>query len=415
MIHRSIVKRSLAVLAVLASLVNSACAHGNATFTVLDPLIQGQETAIADVSGDGLVGVGQSGHVRLRAASAVRWDLLTGRIAALQPSTGRISTQHSVNATNRDGSVVVGNLNLPGMDRAYRWTREDGFRLLVGLPEGAESIAMDVDDSGEFVVGHFSKQGERNSFAFSWSQQNGDVSLEFLETTDSPYPESVAYSVSADGRVVGGTTRGARLNSLVALWEQDNGRARLQQLTDAPLFGSVMDISPDGLALVGSYRPKESGWSPRAFHWTEADGLSNLGVLYPDDTVSEAHLLSADGRIVFGRSSGPGLDRGEHFAWYREAGMRSFRGLLEEDYHLADQLVGWAYLRPTGISSDGLTIVGNGESPAGVPQAWVLRLMDPIGVPEPTTAALVVSIGTLRLLLLRRVARGPGVTWVPPV
>jgi hypothetical protein len=45
----------------------------------------------------------------------------------------------------------------------------------------------------------------------------------------------------------------------------------------------------------------------------------------------------------------------------------------------AANLGGWQLISATGISNDGLTIVGNGTNPDGMPEAWVAR------IPEPET------------------------------
>ena len=75
---------------------------------------------------------------------------------------------------------------------------------------------------------------------------------------------------------------------------------------------------------------------------------------------------------------------GEVFLWDSTHGMRSLRDVLVNDYGL--DLAGWALERPTAISADGTTIVGNGRNPSGQFEAWVAVL----SVPEPSTALLLV-------------------------
>jgi len=78
----------------------------------------------------------------------------------------------------------------------------------------------------------------------------------------------------------------------------------------------------------------------------------------------------------------------EAFVWYPANGMRNLKDVLEKSCGL--NLTGWKLERATGISADGLTIVGGGINPDGHPEGWVAT------IPEPATLILL-GLGTALL------------------
>ena len=86
------------------------------------------------------------------------------------------------------------------------------------------------------------------------------------------------------------------------------------------------------------------------------------------------------------------LGNSEGFIWDESNGMRVLQEMLVNDLGL--DLSGWAGLSPTGISDDGLTIVGTGINPNGDTEAFIAT------VPEPGTLALF-AIGVSALLRRR--------------
>ena len=74
----------------------------------------------------------------------------------------------------------------------------------------------------------------------------------------------------------------------------------------------------------------------------------------------EAQGVSGDGSVVVGVDSG---SPNEAFIWDATNGMRNLRDVLINDFSL--DLTGWLLLQASGISPDGLSIVGTAINPSG--------------------------------------------------
>ena len=77
--------------------------------------------------------------------------------------------------------------------------------------------------------------------------------------------------------------------------------------------------------------------------------------------------------------------------WDSEHGNRILADVLIGVFGI--DLMGWELTHATGISDDGLTIVGNGFNPSGVSEGWIFV------VPEPSS---VVMIGAGLVVLATR-------------
>jgi probable HAF family extracellular repeat protein len=117
------------------------------------------------------------------------------------------------------------------------------------------------------------------------------------------------------------------------------------------------DVSADGSVVVGV--SNIAGWPPatRAFRWTAAGGMQDLGTLPGYDRSSEAWGVSADGAVVVGFASNDAARR-RAFRWTASGGMQDL-GTLGGDYS-------WAY----GVSADGAVVVGRDYNAAGQPRAF---------------------------------------------
>lgn len=118
--------------------------------------------------------------------------------------------------------------------------------------------------------------------------------------------------------------------------------------------------------IVGS---SSSDQGSEAFRWSANGGMVGLGDLPGGIFRSYAYGVSADGDVVVGESVtdivifepfGDWTYVFEAFIWNEQHGIRDLREVLAGDYGL--DLSGWTLTRATGISADGLTIVGFGRS-----------------------------------------------------
>jgi uncharacterized membrane protein len=111
-----------------------------------------------------------------------------------------------------------------------------------------------------------------------------------------------------------------------------------------------------------------------AYRWTKETGLSLLGTCLPNYH-SRALAVSGDGSVVVGYvQNNSGFDEQKAFIWDQKHGMRLFQDVLEEDFgldlsgwQLADP---WASWKATGISEDGLTVVGVALNSQNQREAW---------------------------------------------
>jgi probable HAF family extracellular repeat protein len=167
----------------------------------------------------------------------------------------------------------------------------------------------------------------------------------------------------------------------------------LGDLAGGSFDSRARSVSADGEVIVGD---GQSSSGMEAFRWTASGGMVGLGDLPGGSFGSMAFDVSSDGSIVVGysASSWAANDTWKAFIWDETNGMRNLRDVLVNDYGL--DLTGWNLWMATGISADGLTIVGEGINPSGYPEGY-------IGVTPAPGAFLLGSIGlAFSSLKLRR-------------
>jgi probable HAF family extracellular repeat protein len=329
------------------------------SFQGLGDLTGGAFLSIAtNVSADGSTVVGWS-EPSPGNREAFRWTA-SGKIQGLGELPGGtiydfFSEAHGVSA---DGSVVGGISEGASGYEAFKWT-ESGDMQGMG-PSGGSGV-LDISADGTVMVGGYSG-------AFRWTESGGMTSLDGIEAT----------GVSADGLVVVGCTLGP--SGIEAFrWESDI-------MTDLGLLPGGLHsraegVSADGLTVVGTCEVTPFN---KAFRWTESEQMQEL-------CNGEAYDVSGDGSFVVGVGQ---LSSGfEAFIWDRQNGAQSIRALLVNDFGL--NLSGWNLFAATGVSDDGLTIVGYGQNPAGYTEAWAAT------IPEPATL-LLLGFGILPLAYRRR-------------
>jgi probable HAF family extracellular repeat protein len=337
----------------------------------------GQSQA-SGVSADGSVVVGDSSGANGR--EAFRWTQATGMVGLGDLSGGEFrSTALGVSA---DGSIVVGeSASANGGAEAFRWTQATGMVGLGDLPGGEfGSSASGVSADGSVVVGFgFSSDVAPLPFeAFLWTQATGMVGLGNLAGGTF----GGANGVSANGSVVVGSSSNGNPftpRTEAFRWTQATGMVGLGDLPGGSFFSSATGVSGDGSVIVGV---GAGVGSREAFRWTQATGMVGLGDLAGGSFNSIATGVSGDGSVVVGIGNAGNSSTNRTFIWNSSQGMRNLQEVLTNDYGL--NLTGWTLSEPTGISADGLSIVGWGTNPSGQTEAWFARL-DGEPNPQPGT------------------------------
>ncbi len=255
-------------------------------------------------------------------AQQVRW---------LEHSSGRAVYAYAVSA---DGQVVVGSLPVCIVDP------EDGrcgyvshpFRWVVSTVEPLDlfaqfspysspsGVGFGVSAWGDVVVGQIDGGG------FRWELEVGTFTAGY---------NGPAYDVSGDGRVVVG--RQARRAFRHVLGEP------IEELgTLGGNESEALGTSWDGSVVVGRAQNGQGNW--RAFRWTSATGMQDLGVLFAWHWAGVARGVSADGATVVG--------------WTQGFTSRAFRWREGQGMEALGSRAGWGNSFADDVSADGRVVVG---------------------------------------------------------
>ena len=283
--------------------------------------------------------------------------------------------QGVVRGVSSDGRVIVGTRGTEFGSQAFRW--ENGVMTeLEDIPSGhytnMNTIANSISANGSVIVG-------------------SSTSFEVVKWEDSMITSlgsGRAYSVSGDGSVIVGQSS----SSSAFRWTSSTGMSGLNGLPNGGTFSSATAVSSNGQVIVGWSNTSDDIYGPReAFRWENGTAIG-LGDLPGGDFYSWANDVSADGSVIVGYSvtSGDIYHNGtkQAFIWDNQHGMRNFQNVLVNDYGLNS--TGWSLLEVTGISDNGMVIVGNGINPNGYEEAWIAT------VPEPATL-LLLGLGAVML------------------
>lgn len=312
----------------MAILISRTAVYG-ASFTGIGDLPGGATVSSAfGVSADGATVVGRSTSVS--GGQAVRWREAEGLVALQNPGPSTGDTAYGISA---DGTTIVG---YPG----FRWTESEGFE-----PAGM-LFAQAVSADGQVVVGG-GGGGVNPSKAVRWSAETGSEEIN----------EGHATGVSGDGQTVVGF-RGQAESLQAWVWTRETGPINIQN-------GIANAISADGSTVVGLTFDRERS---SAFSWRAAEGIRPIGGGF-----SEAYAVSADGSVIVGRE-GP---RSSETVAFMSISPGSNWNIKEVARCQGANVQGWYLKEATGVSADGLTIVGNGTHPEGIGMGWVARL-DPV-------------------------------------
>jgi probable HAF family extracellular repeat protein len=361
-----------------------AVAQGSPTprFQGLGRLPECQESRATAVSGDGSVVVGwcrQSTSIQ----QAFAWTADGGMVRL----EGLAAGHDYANAVSADGSLVVGKTTpWNGGSVAFRWVRDGNTWARFGLnAPPADSEAYGISADGRVIVGYGNDTSQYPTVyeAFRWGDSIG---LTFLGDLPGGPTQSYGWGVSGNGAVVVGRSMSTSGDEAFR-WTASEGMKGLGDLPTGQFFSEANATSQDGSVVVGY---GFTATRQEAFRWTAQTGMVGLGDFVGGGNHSVANALSADGSFIVGHGSiGPDW---EAFIWDEREGMRKIKGILVD---AGLNLTGWTLAEASGISADGMTVVGWGYDPSGNIEGWVATL------PEPATLSLL-ALGGLALLHRRR-------------
>lgn len=119
-------------------------------------------------------------------------------------------------------------------------------------------------------------------------------------------------------------------------------------------------------------------------------------------TDSFATGISGDGLVIIGGvESADRSGERQPFLWTVDFGMRTLQDILTER-GLADEIGGWNLGLIEGISADGRYLIGNGRDASDQVIPWLVDLGGFTPVPEPETYGAAAVVGLMALVVWRR-------------
>jgi uncharacterized membrane protein len=214
----------------------------------------------------------------------------------------------------------------------------------------SNSIALSISADGRTVVG--GTLWESGQAAWRWTSASGTQVIPPLPGANI----STAAAVSADGSVVVGSSHDGGHSAF--RWTGLGGVQQLPGASPGTLSGASA-VSADGTMIAGF---SEFQAEPRAVRWTPV-GIEQIGLL-PGHERSFGDTISADGRTVAGNSMlvSPSSVTSHAFVWTEQGGMSALPLL-----HGASQSIA------TAMSADGSTVAGYsnpGDRPHSIPFVW---------------------------------------------
>lgn len=331
-------------------------------FFALGELAGGEDFSEAlAISSDGTTVVGHSRSAKSNPdTEAFVWREDRG-LVAMGSLPGGLHRSQAI-AVSGDGSVIVGNASSgAGINEAFRWSSSTGM-IRIGDLAGGEfsSGALSVSIDGSIIVGWGSS---KNGFeAAKWLSADGPVPLGDIPGGGF---RSSAVVISADGTLVVGT--GSSENGTeTARWTLDGAIEPLGDLPGGDYYSEPYAITPFGLVIVGESAAHRG---TEAFRWSSAEGMRGLGDMNGGDHHSAALDVSDDGLRVVGMATS---SRGEEAVlWENGVDLVAMNTLLLRQGTTAHE--DWYLQRVTGVSGDGMTVVGFGLNPYGKTEAWLVR------------------------------------------
>lgn len=350
-----------------------------ALFQGLGFLPGGNSSTSQAISDDGTVIIGSSNSAQ--GSQGFVWTAGTGMIGIGDLPGG--GTSSSLRSISSDGTVAVGT-SQGNFDNGFlrdftgiRWTYDGGLEALTSPsnPNHRFGNGAAVSDGGGVIVGRgpATFAGKRYiTAAYIWTDETGAVPIDLEPGVNHTTDHLALFTdVAADGsRAMGrdvvfsdGTSRNfERTADGTITWLPGIGADQELDLVKYSRDGSIIlanrytDTQGDFVTLLGPDRqPIDKGQ------------IVPGGLMYAIDFTPDAKTIVGSGHINDNLDYGGWIYDDTH-------GYREILSFLTNEHGLGAQVAGWTVDEVTGISTDGLTIVGYGTNPHGQSEAWVAKL-----------------------------------------
>lgn len=185
-----------------------------------------------------------------------------------------------------------------------------------------------------------------------------------------------ARAIDARGRRVVGRlhANATHPSGQAMLWEEGAGATGLGSLVLGG-FSEAHGISAAGRIVVGtSQSPNLPPGELEAFRWHPDFGMHALEPIVGGAPRESVALASSDANSVVGSYNDNGTKRA--FIWTPVVGRMDMEQYLDERHGLASKIQGWTLTEATHISADGTIIGGRGVNPQGLEDSWIADLTD---------------------------------------
>jgi uncharacterized membrane protein len=274
-------------------------------------------------------------------------------------------------ATAISGNRLITALYGSPVQAAFWSENAEWTTLASAYTQGCDDIAgsWDVSADGHVVVGLV--WNKCNAEAFRWDATGSGV-MTPLQRLGASFPGSPnppanrATVVSDDGSMMAGWAQTSLVDRWPAVWRPD-GTGFLLPGTALDVPGEVLSISDDGKMVAGT-------WGFEAFYWTEGTGVVNIGQLTGADPSDNQYpnAIAADGKLIFGGSGSPFFSVPRAWVWTQADGMRPLQDLIAENgVEIAE---GYLLTNVIAAANDGSVVLGVAYDPNGLQVSFVLRL-----------------------------------------